>query len=215
VILTKADGDARGGAALSIRHMTGKPIKFIGVGEKIADLEPFHPERMASRILGMGDVLTLVEEAERKIDNRQAEKLTRKIKKGKGFDLNDFREQLRMVEQMGGMGSMIDKLPGMGGLSEQVKGQVDDGQLRRVDAIINSMTAKERTFPTIINGSRRKRIARGSGTQVQEVNRMLKQFSQMQKMMKKMGKKGGMQKLMRSMGQMGNGGLPPGMGGLS
>lgn len=215
VILTKADGDARGGAALSIRHLTGKPIKFIGMGEKIADLEPFHPERMASRILGMGDVLTLVEEAERKIDNRQAEKLTRKIKKGKGFDLNDFREQLRMVEQMGGMGSMIDKLPGMGGLSEQVKGQVDDGQLRRVDAIINSMTAKERTFPTIINGSRRKRIARGSGTQVQEVNRMLKQFSQMQKMMKKMGKKGGMQKLMRSMGQMGNGGLPPGMGGLS
>ena len=215
VILTKADGDARGGAALSIRHLTGKPIKFIGVGEKVDDLEPFHPERMASRILGMGDVLSLVEEAERKIDHRQAEKLSRKLKKGKGFDLNDFREQLRMVEQMGGMGSMLDKLPGMSGLSEQVKSQVNDDKLRRVDAIINSMTAKERTFPTIINGSRRKRIARGSGTQVQAVNQMLKQFAQMQKMMKKMGRKGGMKKLMRGMGQMGGGGMPPGVGGFS
>ncbi|RLA04051.1 MAG: signal recognition particle protein [Gammaproteobacteria bacterium] len=214
VILTKADGDARGGAALSIRHITGKPIKFIGVGEKVDDLEPFHPERMASRILGMGDMLSLVEEAERKIDHQQAEKLGRKLKKGKGFDLNDFRDQLKMVEQMGGMGSMIDKLPGMGGMAEQVKNQVNDKQLSQVDAIISSMTVKERTFPNIINGSRRKRIARGSGTQVQEVNRMLKQFIQMQKMMKKMGRKGGMKKLMRGMGQMG-GGMPPGMGGLS
>jgi signal recognition particle subunit SRP54 len=214
VILTKADGDARGGAALSIREVTGKPIKFIGVGEKIDDLEPFHPERMASRILGMGDVLSLVEEAERKIDQRQAEKLTRKLKKGKGFDLNDFRDQLRMVEQMGGMTSMLDKLPGMSGLPDQVKNKVNDGQLHQVDAIICSMTSKERLFPTIINGSRRKRIARGSGTQVQEVNRILKQFTQMQKMMKKMGRKGGMKKLMRGMGSMG-GGIPPGMGGLS
>ncbi len=214
VILTKADGDARGGAALSIREVTGKPIKFIGVGEKIDDLEPFHPERMASRILGMGDVLSLVEEAERKIDQRQAEKLTRKLKKGKGFDLNDFRDQLRMVEQMGGMTSMLDKLPGMSGLPDQVKNKVNDGQLHQVDAIICSMTSKERLFPTIINGSRRKRIARGSGTQVQEVNRILKQFTQMQKMMKKMGRKGGMKKLMHGMGSMG-GGIPPGMGGLS
>ncbi len=215
VILTKADGDARGGAALSIRQLTGKPIKFIGMGEKVDDLEAFHPERMASRILGMGDVLSLVEEAERKVDHRQAEKLGRKLKKGQGFDLNDFREQLRMVEQMGGMGAMLDKLPGMGNLPDQVKGQVNDKQLRQVDAIINSMTAKERSFPAVINGSRRKRIARGSGTQVQEVNKMLKQFTQMQKMMKKMGRKGGMKKMMRSMGGLGGGGMPPGMGGLS
>jgi signal recognition particle subunit SRP54 len=215
VILTKADGDARGGAALSIRQLTGKPIKFIGMGEKVDDLEAFHPERMASRILGMGDVLSLVEEAERKVDHRQAEKLGRKLKKGQGFDLNDFREQLRMVEQMGGMGAMLDKLPGMGNLPDQVKGQVNDKQLRQVDAIINSMTAKERSFPAVINGSRRKRIARGSGTQVQEVNKMLKQFTQMQKMMKKMGRKGGMKKMMRSMGGLGGGGMPPGMGGFS
>ncbi|MDF1817283.1 MAG: signal recognition particle protein [Immundisolibacteraceae bacterium] len=215
VILTKADGDARGGAALSIRQLTGKPIKFIGMGEKVDDLEAFHPERMASRILGMGDVLSLVEEAERKVDHRQAEKLGRKLKKGQGFDLNDFREQLRMVEQMGGMGAMLDKLPGMGNLPDQVKGQVNDKQLRQVDAIINSMTAKERSFPAVINGSRRKRIARGSGTEVQEVNKMLKQFTQMQKMMKKMGRKGGMKKMMRSMGGLGGGGMPPGMGGLS
>ncbi|MBL4623349.1 MAG: signal recognition particle protein [Immundisolibacteraceae bacterium] len=215
VVLTKADGDARGGAALSIRHITGKPIKFIGVGEKLDDLEAFHPDRMASRILGMGDVLTLVEEAERKIDQKKAEKLGRKLKKGKGFDLEDFREQLKMVEQMGGMSNMIDKLPGMGGVSEQVKSQVNDGQLRRVDAIICSMTKKERSFPTIINGSRRKRIARGSGTQVQDVNKLLKQFAQMQKMMKKMGKKGGMKKMMRGLGAMGGGGLPPGMGVIS
>ncbi len=215
VILTKADGDARGGAALSIRQLTGKPIKYIGMGEKVDDLEAFHPERMASRILGMGDVLSLVEEAERKVDHRQAEKLGRKLKKGQGFDLNDFREQLRMVEQMGGMGAMLDKLPGMGNLPDQVKGQVNDKQLRQVDAIINSMTAKERSFPAVINGSRRKRIARGSGTQVQEVNKMLKQFTQMQKMMKKMGRKGGMKKMMRSMGGLGGGGMPPGMGGFS
>ena len=157
VVLTKADGDARGGAALSIRHLTGKPIKFIGIGEKIDDLEPFYPDRMASRILGMGDVLTLVEEAERKVDKKKAEKLGRKLQKGKGFDLNDFRDQLKMINQMGGMSSMLDKLPGVGGLPDQVKGQVDDRQLGRIDAIISSMTAKERSFPNIINGSRRKR----------------------------------------------------------
>ncbi len=214
VVLTKADGDARGGAALSIRHLTGKPIKFIGVGEKIDDLEPFYPDRMASRILGMGDVLTLVEEAERKVDKKKAEKLGRKLQKGKGFDLNDFRDQLKMIDQMGGMSSMLDKLPGVGGLPDQVKGQMDDRQLGRIDAIIGSMTAKERSFPNVINGSRRKRIAKGSGTQVQDVNRLLKQFAQMQKMMKKMGRKGGMQKMMRGLDALGQGGLPPGMGGF-
>ena len=214
VVLTKADGDARGGAALSIRHLTGKPIKFIGIGEKIDDLEPFYPDRMASRILGMGDVLTLVEEAERKVDKKKAEKLGRKLQKGKGFDLNDFRDQLKMINQMGGMSSMLDKLPGVGGLPDQVKGQVDDRQLGRIDAIISSMTAKERSFPNIINGSRRKRIAKGSGMQVQDVNRLLKQFTQMQKMMKKMGRKGGMQKMMRGLDALGQGGLPPGMGGF-
>jgi signal recognition particle subunit SRP54 len=200
VILTKTDGDARGGAALSIRHITGKPIKFMGVGEKTAALEPFYPDRVVSRILGMGDVLSLVEEAQRKMDVGSAEKLASKLKKGKGFDLEDFRDQLRQMGKMGGIGSMLDKLPGMGNIPEAAKNQVNDKELAKLEAIINSMTAKERRKPDIIKGSRKKRIAAGSGTQIQDVNRLLKQFSQMQKMMKKMGSKGGMAKLMRGLG---------------
>ncbi|MBD3634868.1 MAG: signal recognition particle protein [Methylophaga sp.] len=214
VILTKADGDARGGAALSIRHITGKPIKFMGVGEKTAALEPFHPDRVVSRILGMGDVLSLVEEAQRKMDVDSAEKLAKKLKKGKGFDLDDFREQLQQMSKMGGIGSMLDKLPGMANIPDAAKNQVNDKELGKLEAIINSMTPKERRRPDIIKGSRKKRIAAGSGTQIQDVNRLLKQFTQMQKMMKKMGSKGGMAKLMRGMGGkfpmggMGGGGLP-------
>ena len=200
VILTKTDGDARGGAALSIRHITGKPIKFMGVGEKTAALEPFHPDRVVSRILGMGDVLSLVEEAQRKMDVGSAEKLAGKLKKGKGFDLEDFREQLRQMGNMGGIGSMLEKLPGMANLPAAAKQQVNDKELGKLEAIINSMTPKERRKPDIIKGSRKKRIAAGSGTQIQDVNRLLKQFAQMQKMMKKMGGKGGMAKLMRGMG---------------
>lgn len=214
VILTKADGDARGGAALSIRHITGKPIKFMGVGEKTAALEPFHPDRVVSRILGMGDVLSLVEEAQRKMDVDSAEKLAKKLKKGKGFDLDDFREQLQQMSKMGGIGSMLDKLPGMANIPDAAKNQVNDKELGKLEAIINSMTPKERRRPDIIKGSRKKRIAAGSGTQIQDVNRLLKQFTQMQKMMKKMSSKGGMAKLMRGMGGkfpmggMGGGGLP-------
>lgn len=200
VILTKTDGDARGGAALSIRHITGKPIKFMGVGEKTAALEPFYPDRVVSRILGMGDVLSLVEEAQRKMDVGSAEKLAGKLKQGKGFDLEDFRDQLRQMGKMGGIGSMLDKLPGMANIPESAKNQVNDKELAKLEAIINSMTAKERRKPDIIKGSRKKRIAAGSGTQIQDVNRLLKQFSQMQKMMKKMGSKGGMAKLMRGLG---------------
>jgi signal recognition particle subunit SRP54 len=204
VILTKTDGDARGGAALSIRAITGKPVKFIGVGEKTAALEPFHPDRIASRILGMGDVLSLVEEAEQKVDKEQVEKLARKISKGKGFDMNDFRDQLEQMLNMGGLAGMMDKLPGMGNLPKNA--MMDDGQVHRMKAIINSMTAKERSFPAIIKGSRRRRIASGSGTQVQDVNRLLKQHLQMQKMMKKMSK-GGMGKMLRGMkGMKGMGG---------
>jgi signal recognition particle subunit SRP54 len=200
VILTKTDGDARGGAALSIRHITGKPIKFMGVGEKTAALEPFHPDRVVSRILGMGDVLSLVEEAQRKMDVGSAEKLAGKLKKGKGFDLEDFRDQLRQMGKMGGIGSLLDKMPGMGNLPAAAKQQVNDKELAKLEAIINSMTAKERRKPDIIKGSRKKRIAAGSGTQIQDVNRLLKQFTQMQKMMKKMGSKGGMAKMMRGLG---------------
>lgn len=200
VILTKTDGDARGGAALSIRHITGKPIKFMGVGEKTAALEPFYPDRVVSRILGMGDVLSLVEDAQRKMDVDSAEKLAKKLKKGKGFDLDDFREQLQQMSKMGGIGSMLDKLPGMANVPEAAKSQVNDKELVKLEAIINSMTPKERRRPDIIKGSRKKRIAAGSGTQIQDVNRLLKQFAQMQKMMKKMGSKGGMAKLMRGMG---------------
>lgn len=206
VILTKADGDARGGAALSIRHITGKPIKFLGVGEKSSALEPFHPERVASRILGMGDVVSLVEQAQQNIDIEQAEKLARKVKKGKGFDLEDFKEQFQQLKKMGGISSLMDKLPGMPGMPTQLPGQVDEKQMGRMEAIINSMTPKERRKPDIIKGSRKRRIAAGSGTQVQDVNRLLKQFTQMQKMMKKMGK-GGMGKMLRGM----KGQFPPGM----
>ena len=207
IILTKADGDARGGAALSIRHITGKPIKFIGVGEKSDALEPFHPERIASRILGMGDVLSLVEEIESKIDKDKAEKVAKKVMKGKGFDLEDFRDQLAQMRNMGGMASLMDKMPGMGKMSDAMKGQVNDKEFVRMEAIINSMTPKERQFPDLLKASRKRRIAAGSGTQVQDVNKLLKQFTQMQKMMKKMKGKGGMQKMMRGMKGM----LPPGM----
>ncbi len=209
VILTKTDGDARGGAALSIRHITGKPIKFLGTGEKTKALEPFHPERVASRILGMGDVLSLVEEVERGVDRDKADRLAKKFKTGKGFDLEDFRDQMSQIGNMGGIGGLIDKLPGMGNMSEKVKGQVSDGEVRRLVAIINSMTPAERRKPDVINGSRKRRIAVGSGARVQDVNRLLKQFKQMQKMMKQF-KKGGMKKMMRQFG--GRGGLPPGGG---
>ncbi len=211
VILTKTDGDARGGAALSIRQITGKPIKFLGVGEKTTALEPFHPERMASRILGMGDVLTLVEEVQRKVDHTKAEKLAKKLQKGKGFDLEDYREQLEQMNKMGGLGALMDKLPGMGKVPDSVKNQVNDKEISRSIAIVNSMTPKERRFPNIIKGSHKRRIAAGSGTQVQDVNKLLKQFTQMQKMMKKM-KGGGMAKMMRGLkGRMGpGGGMPPG-----
>jgi signal recognition particle subunit SRP54 len=214
VILTKADGDARGGAALSIRHITGKPIKFIGVGEKTDALEAFHPERIASRILGMGDVLSLVEEVTRKVDQDKAAKLAKKLQKGKGFDLEDFKEQMLQMANMGGMSGLLDKLPGMGNLPDHVKNQVNDKEIGRLIAIINSMTPHERTFPAVIKGSRKRRIALGSGTQVQDVNKLLKQFTQMQKMMKKM-KGGGMKKMMRGMaGRFPGGGMPPGGGGF-
>lgn len=203
VVLTKADGDARGGAALSVREITGKPIKFLGVGEKTTALEAFHPERVASRILGMGDMLSLIEEAQHKVDHKEAEKLAKKLKKGKGFDLADFREQLRQMQNMGGLTSLMDKMPGMGDLPANVKDQVNDRDMLRLGAIIDSMTLGERRRPDIIKGSRKKRIAAGSGTQVQDVNKLLKQFKQMQKMMKKMGKGGGMKKLMRGMPGMG------------
>ncbi|NNG12313.1 MAG: signal recognition particle protein [Halobacteria archaeon] len=198
VVLTKTDGDARGGAALSIRSITGKPIKFLGVGEKTEALEPFHPDRVASRILGMGDVLSLVEEAERKVDKDKAAKLANKLQKGKKFDLGDFHDQLEQMMGMGGLGSLIDKLPGVGQLPQNVREQVNDRDMHRMLAIIRSMTPKERRFPAIIKGSRRRRIAAGSGTQVQDVNRLLKQFTQMQKMMKKMSK-GGMKNMLRGM----------------
>jgi signal recognition particle subunit SRP54 len=206
VVLTKTDGDARGGAALSIRHITGKPIKFLGVGEKTNALEPFYPDRMASRILGMGDVLSLIEQVEQKVDREEAEKLARKVQKGKGFNLEDFRAQLQQMQNMGGLTSLLDKLPGMSGVPDAVKNQMNDKQMRRLEAIINSMTPHERRFPQVIKGSRKRRIAQGSGTEVQDVNRLLKQFTQMQKMMKKMSK-GGMAKMMRGM----KGKMPPGM----
>ena len=213
VILTKIDGDTRGGAALSIRQITGKPIKFLGVGEKTEALEPFHPDRVASRILGMGDVLSLIEDLERSVDREKAEKMAQKFKKGDDFTLDDFREQLREMKKMGGMMSMLEKLPGAKNLPDHVKNQVDDKMFIKMEAIINSMTLKERANPDIIKGSRRRRIALGSGTQVQDVNKLLKQFDEMQRMMKKM-RKGGMAKMMRGMqGLMGGGGLG-GLGGL-
>ncbi len=210
VILTKADGDARGGAALSVRKITGKPIKFMGMGEKLDALEPFHPERLASRILGMGDVLSLIEEVERKVDKNKAQKLAAKVQKGKGFDLQDFKEQLEQMRNMGGMMGLMDKMPGMGNMSAQIKDKANDKQFDQMEAIINSMTPGERQRPDVIKGSRKRRIAAGSGTQIQDVNRLLKQFMQMQKMMKKMSG-GGMKKMMRNMKGM----MPPGgMGGM-
>ena len=206
VVLTKTDGDARGGAALSIRQITGKPIKFLGVGEKTAALEPFHPDRLASRILGMGDVLSLVEQAESSIDQAEAQKFAEKLKKGKGFDLEDFRTQLQQMQKMGGVASLLDKLPGAAGMPKDMKNQVNDKEFKKLEAIISSMTPQERRKPDIIKGSRKRRIAAGSGTEVQDVNRLLKQFTQMQKMMKQF-QKGGMAKLMRGL----KGRLPPGM----
>jgi len=206
VVLTKSDGDARGGAALSVRRVTGKPIKFLGTGEKTDALEPFHPDRLASRILGMGDVLSLIEEVEQKVDQEKALKVAEKLKKGKGFDLQDFRDQLDQMRNMGGMSALLGKLPGMTNLPDNVKNQVNDRELVRLSAIIDSMTPQERQFPAVIKASRKKRIASGSGTQVQDVNKLLKQFDQMQRMMKKMTKKGGLKNLMRGM----RGQMPPG-----
>jgi len=196
VVLTKADGDARGGAALSIRHITGKPIKFIGTGEKTDALEPFHPDRVASRILGMGDMLTLIEEIEQKADKKKAEKLARKISKGKSFNLDDFKDQLLQMQNMGGVGAMMDKLPGMGDVPQGVKEKVDDKMLARQIGVINSMTFQERRFPDLIKGNRKKRIAKGCGQELQDVNRILKQHKMMQKMMKKFSK-GNMTNMMR------------------
>ncbi len=208
IILTKADGDARGGAALSTRYITGKPVKFIGMGEKIEALEPFHPDRIASRILGMGDVVSLVEEVQQKADHEKAAKLAKKMKKGGAFDLEDLRDQLQQMLGMGGLNALIDKMPGMGKLPETAKAQMNDRQLQHMVAIINSMTPKERHIPTLINGSRRKRIAQGSGTSIQQVNQVMKQYKQMSKMMKKMGKSGGMAGMMRGLGSKIPGGLP-------
>jgi signal recognition particle subunit SRP54 len=196
VILTKADGDARGGAALSIRHITGKPIKFIGVGEKTNALEPFYPDRIASRILGMGDMLGLIEEIEQRVDKEKAEKLVKKIQKGKGFDLEDFREQLQQMQSMGGVGSMLDRLPGINTISKEMKDKVNDKELSRQIAVINSMTMQERRYPDLIKGNRKKRIATGCGQQLSDVNRILKQFLTMQKMMKRF-KKGNMANMIR------------------
>ena len=198
VILTKADGDARGGAALSVRHITGKPILFLGTGEKSSELSPFHPDRIASRILGMGDMLSLIEEVEEKTDQEKAKKIARKLKKGKGFDLDDFRDQVRQMQRMGGLTGLLDKMPGM----QQMPAGIGDREreLGKIEAIINSMTPGERRFPAVINGSRKKRIASGSGTQIQDINRLLKQFNRMQKMMKKLTRKGGMENMVRAMG---------------
>lgn len=207
VVLTKTDGDARGGAALSVRVITGKPIKFIGAGEKMAALETFHPDRVASRILGMGDVVSLVEEVQEKVDHQKAEKLARKMQKGKTFDMVDLRDQMEQMLSMGGMSSLLDKLPGAANLPDAVKNQVNDKEIRRTIAIINSMTPHERKFPAVIKGSRKRRIANGSGVQVQDVNKLMKQHAQMSKTMKKMAK-GGMKKMLRGM----RGQLPPGMG---
>ncbi|VAW54024.1 Signal recognition particle protein Ffh [hydrothermal vent metagenome] len=207
VVLTKTDGDARGGAALSIRQITGKPIKFLGSGEKVEALEPFYPDRLASRILGMGDVLSLVEEVQRSVDVKEAEKLATKFKKGIGFDFNDLKAQMEQMMNMGGLGGLLDKMPGMSGKMGALKDKVNDKDIKRLIAIIQSMTPHERAFPDIIKGSRKKRIAMGAGVQVQDVNKLMKQQMQMKKMMKKM-KGGGMKKMMRMM----QGKMPPGMG---
>ena len=198
VVLTKLDGDARGGAALSVRHITGAPIKFVGVSEKLDGLELFHPDRMAARILGMGDVLGLVEQARKSVDVAEAERLTKKLKSGKGFDLEDFKEQIVQMRKMGGLSSLVDKLPAQLAQAAQ-QGKVDEKQIGRTEGIINSMTRKERQHPDLIKASRKRRIAAGAGVPVQEVNKLLNQFEQMQKMMKMM-KGGGLQKMMRSLG---------------
>lgn len=211
VVLTKVDGDARGGAALSVRAITGKPIKFLGMGEKSEALDPFHPDRVASRILGMGDVLSLIEQAEQGLDREKAEKLAKKIKKGKGFDLEDFRDQLQQMKNMGGLGSLMDKLPMLGGVNLSQMGGAQSAaekQFKQMEAIINSMTPAERRDPEMISGSRKRRIALGSGTQVQDVGRLIKQHKQMQKMMKKVTAKGGLSRMMRGMGGMFPGGMP-------
>ena len=205
VVLTKLDGDARGGAALSVRHVTGKPVKFAGTGEKIGGLEAFHPDRMASRILGMGDVLSLIEDVTRSVDRAEAEKLARKVKSGKGFDLEDFKQQVAQMRKMGGIGALMDKLPAQLAQAAQAAPQVDDKAIRRLEGIINAMTPLERAKPELIKASRNRRIAAGAGVTVQEVNRLLNQFEQTQKMMK-MVAKGGMAKMMRSMK-----GMLPGM----
>ncbi|HVT62269.1 MAG TPA: signal recognition particle protein [Legionellaceae bacterium] len=197
VILTKTDGDARGGAALSVKYITGQPIKFMSFGEKLESFEAFHPERIASRILGMGDILSLIEEVERKTDKKTSEKLAKKIKKGNGFDLDDFKQQLLQMNQMGGVSSMMSKLPGISNIAQSAKNEVSDKSLAQTVAIINSMTPKERRIPKIIIGSRKRRIALGSGTQIQDVNRLLKRFEQMQKMMQKISKPGGLKNMMR------------------
>ena len=211
IILTKVDGDARGGAALSVRQITGKPIKFLGIGEKTDALEPFHPERIASRILGMGDVLSLIEDVERKVDKKKAEKLAQKVVKGKRFDLEDLRDQLQQMKNLGGMAGMMDKLPGMGNMVQMAQQNQASSQFDRMECIINSMTPKERKNPDLLNGSRKRRITLGSGTSIQDLNRLLKQHKQMGKMMKKMKGKG-MQNMMRGMGGMmqPGEGMPPG-----
>lgn len=212
VILTKVDADTRGGAALSVRAITGKPIKFLGVGEKTAALDPFHPDRLASRILGMGDVLSLIEEVEQKVDKKKAARLAKKVKKGKKFDLEDFRDQLQQMNNMGGITGMLDKLPGMGNVSQMAQQNLDVKMFARMEAMINSMTPRERRNPELIQGSRKRRITQGSGTEVQDLNRLLKQHKQMAKMMKKM-KGGGMEKMMRGLGgMMGQGGPGGGPG---
>jgi len=214
VILTKTDGDARGGAALSVRNITGKPIKFLGIGEKVDALQPFYPDRIASRILGMGDVLSLVEEAEQKLDKKETAKLAKKFKKGKSFNLEDFLTQIQQMNNMGGIAGLMDKLPGMGQMPDGVKDKINNKEIDRLQAIIFSMTKEERRKPEIIKGSRKRRIAAGCGQQVQDVNRLLKQFTQMQKMMKKMRTKGGMAAMMKQMkgamggGAGGGGGMP-------
>ena len=206
VILTKLDGDSRGGAALSVRHVTGKPIKFIGVGEKLTGLEPFHPERMASRILGMGDVLSLIEDVQKGIDQDEAVKMAKKLKAGKGFDLEDFKSQIQQMKKMGGMASLLEKMPGqIGQMAKGIEGAQADKSVARIEGIINSMTPEERRKPELLKASRKRRIATGSGVSVQEVNRLLKQFEETQKMMKQFSK-GGMAKLMRGMK-----GMMPGM----
>ena len=209
VVLTKTDGDARGGAALSVRYITGKPIKFIGVGEKPDGLDVFHPDRAAGRILDMGDVLSLVEQVEAQVDHDKAKKLAEKVAKGKKFDLNDMRDQLEQMQNMGGLSGLMDKLPGVGQLPEHVKQQVTGKEVPRMIAIINSMTKKERRNPDLLNGSRRARVARGSGLTPADVNKVLKQYQQMEKMMGKLGR-GGMKGMMRGLSGMmgGRGGLP-------